>query len=216
MPAATTQPDCDNDKGVILTIGLLVNGDRCAIVLPLGNPSTVLSVYDASEDAVLSFIASPMSLLLACMTTDSFLAFVQAEPMVDGGLPYRRDSVTGAHPGTVSGHALPSNTGGLMVFYRDPAIGFGSRMRVGKNTVPGVPVSEVVGDIPNSTYVGHLQDFADALQAGFVSITDGASKWYRYLAAPFPRTPGTALKGVTDQQARGYLATQRRRFIPRG
>jgi len=211
-----SQPDCKNDLGVILTVGIVCNADRCAIVLPLGAPGSSIGIYDICTDAMLSFQTSVMSKLLACMAASSYVSFLSAEPMIDGGLPGRVDYDSTAHVGSVTGEALPSNTGGLMVFYRDPAGTFTSaRTPVGKNTVPGVPTSQVVGDKPNNTYVGHLQDLADAMQDGWDSAGSPGDRWYRYLRAPFPRTPNTNLAGIANSQARGYLATQRRRFIPR-
>lgn len=213
--SSIVQPDATNEKGMVLTCGLRVNGDRCAIVLPIAAPEAVLTVYNEALDAIESFETSVLPNILACITTASFCSFIQAEPMTDGRIPARKDFDASTHTGLVSGNALPSNTGALLVFYRDPAGTFGTRMRIGKNTIPGIGVSQVVGDIVQSTLFANLGTLADMLQNGWPSVQDAAHNWYRYLATPRPRTAGTPLHGVTDQQPRNYLATQKRRFIPR-
>ena len=213
--SSISQPSCTNDQGVIVTIGIYVNGDRTAIVLPMGHPDPGISANLFCADAVDSFVSNAFPLLVACLSVDANISFCQAEGMTDGDVPSRQDFDPAAYPGTVAGHALPSNTGGLIVFYRDPSGSFTGRIRVGKNTIPGVPVSQIVGDLANGTLQDNLQAFADLLQNGVPSVGASGTNWYRYLATPKPRTPGTVLKATTSQEARGYLATQRRRFIPR-
>jgi hypothetical protein len=137
--------------------------------------------------------------------------------MVDGGLPYRYDYTSSAHVGTVTGATVPSNTGALLVFYRDPSGSFGTlRMAVGKNTIPGIGVTQISGDQIQSTLEVNLQLLADKLQEGWDSPESAGSHYYRYLKVPKPRTAGTPLHGTVNQQVRGYLATQKRRFVPRG
>lgn len=212
-----SQPATTNSKGVILTIGLRVNGERCAIVLPMGTESTLLDATNLCKDVVTSSLSHVGPLLLACITTDAYMSFQQGEGMIDGMVPYREDYDPTDWPGTRTPPALPTNTGPILYFYEDPVDNpTHLRIRVGKNTIPGWSAADTVGDKVNSIAAADLDALATILHGGFASTLDPSGKWYRYLATPKPRTPATPLKRVSNWGTRLYLATQRRRFIPRG
>ena len=110
------QPVINNDAGVIVTIGLVVNADRVACVFPLANDAG-LPPETLCSDAVVSFNTSCRTSFLAGMSSDAHIAYAQGEGMVDGKIPYREDYAAGAHPGAIATHAMPNNVTGLGIYY---------------------------------------------------------------------------------------------------
>lgn len=213
-----SEPVNQNNNGVILTVGLRVNGERCAIVLPVACDSTILDDISRCQDACDTFEASSMADFVAIITSDCYVSFLQGEGMVDGMIPHRTDFEPTDNPGTDTTPTVPTNTGGLVSWYCDPAdITAPHRMRVAKNTIPGISIGSVSGDIISSGLQVRIGTWAQKWVDGIPSDHDSASNWYRYLAVPKPRsTLGQDLKRVAKIDVRGYMATQRRRFIPRG
>jgi hypothetical protein len=205
-----------NDNGVIVTVGIVCNGDRCAIVFPLAAPSNSMTPDQLCKDACINWIAAQVSGLQALLANTAYISFIAGEGMVDGLVPYRADFDPTTYPGLGTTDIMPSNVNGLLAFYEDPAdMGPpGQRMRVGKTFIPGVPRDQVVGDRFQVSWVGSAQALADQLQGGFASSGDPSVNWYRILAAG-PRAPGTPVRRVITDLARGYIVTQRRRLIPR-
>jgi len=214
--SSSTQPDLTNDNGVVLTVGIVSNSDRCCIVLPIATDNTSLDDVTRCKDAVTSF-AAIIAQLQACISSDAYISFIQGEGMTDGMIPNRQDFTITTYLGTRDAPAAPSQVAALIIFYRDPAHALtGERMKIGKNFIPGLAQNDLSGDHVVAGLGANLQTFADTLQNGFNSSGGGGSqKWYRYLNTPVPRTTGTHLKAVTGQTQRGYVATQRRRLVPR-
>ena len=202
-----------NDSGVIVTIGIQNVLDRCAIVLPLGTSATFDKVLGCQQVCT-GIFDTIMPLLLACISENSYVTFIAAEGMVDGVIPHRNDYIPTDNPGTRSGVPMPSQVAGLLAFYEDPDDATpGSRMRVGKNFLPGISTNDVEGDHLDDALLSAMQALSEALVSGFMD--SASNEWYRVLAAPKPRTPGTALKRIAAHNERGYVCTQRRRLIPR-
>ena len=200
------------ENSVIITIGILVNADRCAIVFPLSS-DTAVDPITGCGDAVSGVVSDIIPLLQQCMASDSYIQYVQAEGAVDGMTPQRSDFSSGLYPGLVSGVSAPSSVGGMMGFYEDPADKPTptSRTRLGKNTIPGVSVSELTGDLISLAIQGALLALGNDLLNGF---TGGSNRWYRVVKI-VSRTIGAGVIRAADNIARGYVVTQRRRMVPR-
>lgn len=219
---ATEQPQVMNNQGVVLTVGILAASERTAIVLPMFTESTTLDDINRCTDAVNSFVTSALPGLLDLLCTDGGCSFVQGEGMVDGTVPYRTDFASDEQVGTQTPPALTGNTSALAVFYCDPAdVGPSGRMTVAKNFIPGLPVSNVTLDRLNDFAISAVADWANSLVAGYASVIDSGSKWYRGLKAPFvivggkkTRPRSTPIQRTILAECRGYLSTQRRRFVP--
>jgi len=203
-----------SDNGVIVTLGLSVNGDRCAIVFPMVTDiaPTVpehlcFNAVEAIRDGILDDLLAQLS------SSDVFATFCQGEGMDDGKVPFREDYAAADHPGTRSGDAVPSQVAALMFFYADQEdLDPGQRIREAKNFIPGITSDVMSGNIIGSGVPAALGDIATTLQAG---VTGGGSTYYRVLAAPRPRGTAQAIKRIITGNCRGYVVTQRRRLIPR-
>lgn len=210
-----TQPEMTSDHGVVLTIGIRTSGDRCAIVMPIGtdNSSTdKKTLCDmACADAETGFFVELCSLL----SDDAYVSFVEAMGMDDGFVPHRIDYAAADHPGATVGEPETSQVGALMIFYSDPAdLAPGGRVRVGKNTIPGIADADLVGNAIQSALVTKLDALAQILAEGWTCSGSGGGKWYRVVSAPAKGSQAAALVRVGSWLTRGYSATQRRRLIP--
>lgn len=213
---ATQPTGMTNGSGVILTVGIVVNNDRCAVVFPLALEASTEDAANRCTDAVQSFVANMLGFMDAVLSSAAFVSFVAAEGMCDGTIPFREDFSPGDYPGTLAAGPAPSNVCGLLTFYEDPADSPpGDRIRLGKNFIPGIPKVGLTGDIIDGSIVGAMQALAQKLQEGFDSVTASGHKWYRVTAAGKPRAAGTALRRSYIGSARAYVVTQRRHLIPR-
>lgn len=221
-----------NDNGVILSAGLLVNGDRCVMVMPLLYDGTMDPVTGC-VDAVAGFVSVPMAALIACLSSDAELTYVQAEGMVDGVVPYRTNFEAGSTPGTLSAGAMSSQVGALLDFYADPAdLGPGDKMAVARNTIPGIPKAEVAGDTISGVLKLLVEAFGATLQPGFLSSISPPNVWQRCLSVPVTVTPnplyppgrpknfytrpaGQNVRRTVNYSCPGYVATIRKRLTPR-
>lgn len=205
-------------QGAILTIGLNINTDRCAVVMPFALDGGAFDPASGPEALVESFQTGVLATFMGKIAdTNCYASFLSAEGMDDGCVPSRNDFVPTLFPGTDSGTPMPSQVAGLMAFYADPAdLAPGARMACAKNFVPGIARSHVIGDTIDATYVTGLAAFALSLQTGFLNAGTGGGTWYRVLAAPRPRGSAVNLKRIINGDFRGYVVTQRRRLTPRG
>jgi len=212
-----TQPTgMTNDNGVILTIGIKDLEQRSAIVIPVCTNVTSIPLWEICNDAVVSFYTSCRTALLDCLSEDVNVSFIQGEGMRDGMVPFRIDYPNTALPGTTAGDPLPSQVAALMAFYEDPTdVAAGGKIRCAKNYLPGISEIVVVGNEVLSAQLANMQTFGDLLQQGFPTLASSGDKWYRVLASPVPRTPGTIVKRTINCVPRGYICTQKRRLIPR-
>jgi len=209
------QPSILNNNGAIVTIGIRVNTDRCAIVMPFVTDDVVLDELTFCNDLVITAQTHILTSLTAVMSVQSYVSFIAAEGMIDGRIPYRVDYAPTDHPGLLTGPPVPSQVSGLVIWYEDPRdVVAGHKLRVAKNFIPGLPSANVTGNIIDSALVDTLQALADNSQNGY-ETNAGSGKWYRCLAAPRPRTPGTSCKRTTGQLGRDVVYTQKRRLIPR-
>lgn len=209
------QPSENNDNGVVLTVGIVSNNQRSALVIPVFTDNVGLDLASVCNDAVISFQSGPLPLLRACLSSDAFVSHVAGESMIDGLTPSRIDFAPADFPGTGPAVCAPNQVAGMIFFYIDPIEGIVTRTRVAKNSVPGLPSSWISNDTLIDAAVTALLDLATALQNGFLSSGDVTKKWYRALRAPVPRTPGTHVKRVLAFGTRRYVVTQRRRLTPR-
>ncbi len=209
------QPIVHNTLGCILTVGVVSEGDRMAMVMPFVCPSVVLNAIDRANDLVASFIASQIAGLTAQMAETSYISFLNAEGMTDGTVPFRHDFAPTAHNGAVTGSAVSSQTAPLISFYEDPAdVVPGKRIGVAKTFFCGFPVSGATGDNLEGANAGAILTVFETYVNGFASLGDAGTNWYRVLSAPKPRTPGTNCKRIVLTVVRGRFGTQRRRMFP--
>jgi len=210
------QPQIENRYGVLLTVGMVVNTDRCALVMPmcLSNPTPDLNVM--CNDAAVSFEDNAMADFQNCFGAKAEVRYLQAEGMQDGAAPARNDFSSGTYMGSAgSGDTLPASCGILVVWYEDVIdVTPPDRIRVAKNTIPGIPSSEWDGDTLNGTLQTAAETWAELVQNGFASSLYPSYKWYRFLAAPKPRVTLQQVKRVFNIEVRGYVGTQRRRNVP--
>lgn len=212
MPATQQPSGMTGQDGVILTVGVRLNYDRMAIVMPFAaegpNDRQLMCT-----DVVNVFESVALPLLLDCMSSDANVSFLQGEGMSDGAVPCRRDYTPTAHPGTLGAPAAPSSVCTLITFYEDVAdVVAGQRMAAGRSFIPGVDLGNLAGDVVDPGLVTALQDFANQVQSGLAS--GGSQTWYRVLGPVKPRADATPIKRTFTVVARGYTATQRRRQIP--
>lgn len=213
------QPALTSDKGVVLTVGINVIDDRCALVLPIATDSTGIAALAFCQTAVESFEQGALPLLLDVLSTLAWVSFIQAQGMDAGTLyPYRKDFANIDNPGTVITDPLPSSVGALITFYEDTRdITPGDRMRHSRVIVPGIAEGMVDLGRINSGALANLQTFGDALVQGFKKTGGSDPKFYRVLSAPkVGDGNAVALKRlVTTSFVRGYVGAQRRRLLPR-
>lgn len=213
---ASIQPAINNSCGAILTIGLVVGKDRLAIVEPYGIDQPAPDLTHMCEDLLDSWGAAAITAFLACLSPDAQVVYLSAEGMQDGRVPSRNDYALGTNPGTLTGAAMPNNVTGLIAYYEDPVdVVVGERMRVGKTYMPGVPETQVTGDILSGTATGAYSAYAGIVINGFASTAYPANKWWRMLSTPKPRNVNTSIRRVVSAVPRAYVCTQRRRLIPR-
>ena len=208
------QPSLDSGTGVILTCGFTTGHDRWAIVLPVATDDNTLNPITLCSDAVNAFVALELNHLMAIFAADTNLNYIQAEGMVDGRVPYRTDIAPGGEPGTLGATSMPRNVSALTAFYVDPGQTLSTgRERVGKTFFAGISADEVVGDIVQNVLLTAITLFCNEIVNGY-NTNAGGGKWYRVGKAV--RTTATALPNIVAVQVRDYVATQRRRLMPRG
>lgn len=209
------QPEMTSNTGVILTIGIRSSGDRCAIVIPAATDNASTDKKTLCEAACTDFDAGPLTELTDLMSEDAYVSFIQAVGMDNGFLPNRIDYAPADFPGATTGDVESSQVGGLLIFYSDPAdLAPGQRVRVGKNTVPGIPDAGLIGDAIQASLVTKLDALAEKLAEGWTFSGSGGGTWYRVVSAPPKGSTAAALIRTGAWLSRGYSATQRRRLIP--
>jgi hypothetical protein len=215
MTTPITQPPMDSDHGVILTIGVVCNGDRMAMVLPVAIDRSASHPDSICQEAVSAFIANMVPSILPVMVDSAYISFIQGEGMVNGRVPHRSNFDDTAFPGTYgAGNSLPDNCAALLIFYEEPLDIVGSgRMRVAKTFVPGIGEAAWDGTSLSSGVIADLQTFADSCQEGWADVDTPTDSWYRVLSKSV-RVSATHLHRIVGQTVRSYIGTQRRRMIP--
>lgn len=210
------QPVIQNDTGAILTIGCLCNGERLSIVEPYGLDDASADLSTFVKDLIDSWVAANMVNFLACCSQDLAIVFLSGEGMRDGRIPYRTDYAVTAHKGTISSAALPTSVCGLISYYCDPAdVVPGHRLGVAKTFFPGLPDAAVTGQAVSSAQQLLYGNYASVVIGSFASVAFSGSNWWRMLSAPKPRSVSTQIPRIEVKVARGYVATQKRRLVPR-
>lgn len=214
MPTAITQPTpLVSEDGMIFTVGLLCNGDRCEIVMPIAKNGTIDPVTECAN-AIEAFGASSLRAdLLAILSSDTSLMFEQCVSMVSGGIiPSRVDFAITDHPGTRASGPMPSREGALGIYYGDPATPSPkNRIRVAKQFFPGIAQADVTGDKIADALGALVETFLAHMSDGTFS-TAGKGPYYRVTAAE--GTAATNLCGVKLVEYRQYTGTIRRRTLP--
>lgn len=209
------QPVGTNSKGVILTIGIDASGNRTELTVPLFTGSDGLTPATFCEDAVSSFNGIGLANLTVLLSSESFVSFVAAEGAIDGFVPFRIDFVDTDWPGSDATPALPSTTGILCVWYALTAdLPPGTRMRSGKNTIPGVSRVNWEGSGFSDAFKAAVLVFVDQLGEGFASTENPSESWYRPCSFGGTRVPGSAVIRAVTGEVRGYVGTERRRQLP--
>lgn len=215
MPSVSQPASMNNSSGGIVTIGIRCNGDRAAIVLPIATDEVGMDKKEFTKILCDSVDAHVVDVLAACLASNAYISFIAADGMMDGMVPHRIDYGADEHPGEEEGECETSQVAGLIVYYQDPqdVVG-GSRMKVAKNFIPGIPDAWVTGDTVNPSLKTNLDALALVLTSGFVMTESPAGKWYRVMSCPKPRNLEQNVHRVGVWMSRGYTATQRRRLIP--
>jgi len=210
-----TQPAMTSDHGVVITVGIRVNGDRCAIVVPVATDNSTLSKKTLCDQAAQDFEAGLGDKIAACLSESAYLTYFQAVGMDDGFIPMRTDVGPLDYPGVLAAVCETSQVAALLIFYSDPDdLAAGARVKVGKTFLPGFPDELLNGDEIGSSLTIKLDLLAQAMAEGWTNAGTGGGKWYRVIAAPLKGSNGAALTRVGSWVTRGYSATQRRRLIP--
>lgn len=205
-----------NDNGVILTIGMYGNNEAYEHVMPFATNSEMLTPSNVCEDAVNSFVNSAITQLANLLSSDQYVAFVAAEGMVNGAIPFRTSFGPTDSAGNAAPPAVPTNACALGVIYQDPEDAIaGDRIRLAKTFFSGISTSQVTGNLITSTLITNIEIYVGLLQSGYPSTIDGASNWYRVLNVPKPRTTGQQVKRLLVAESRGGVYTQKRRLVPR-
>jgi hypothetical protein len=205
-----------NTNGVILSVGLFVNSEPWQMVMPLVTDATSLDAATLCKDAAQSFEASIFADILPIISSDGYIAFVSAEGMTNGAIPWRDTYASTANPGTGAAGAIPTNACALGVIYEDPEDStLGARIRLAKTFISGISHTDVIGNTITPDLATRINNFLLDLQAGFASIADVSSSWYRVLNVPQPRTNGAPVVRLLQPEARGGIYTQKRRLVPR-
>jgi hypothetical protein len=209
------QPAATNDQGVILTLGINVNGDRAAIVLPIAIDSSTPDKNDLCADAVQSAIDSMIGFWTGSMSDAAYFSFCSAEGMVNGYVPARKDFDPTDFPGTLVAISNPSQVALLMRWYADASFAPPGRMKVAKTYLPGIPQTSINGDVWDDGIVGTgIRAILDKMYNGWNSTNFSGSVYRRYLATPRPRTPGTPLIRIFERNYDLRCSTQKRRLQP--
>jgi hypothetical protein len=212
-----TQPaSMESDDGWILTVGMITSADRWEMVFPIAPDHTVGPFpADMAEHIVGGWIANVMPLLLACVTSDTSVCFVQAEGMVDGKVPSRSDFPTAVEIGTLGTVSLPTSDAALLVYYVDPTKHLSTnRERVAKNFVAGIDKTTALNDLIGGAVEAALETFLNNMANGFGDDRmAGSTTWYRVGKAI--RQTAQALPNIVTAEVRRYIGTQRRRMLPR-
>lgn len=216
-----SNPAVNSDKGVVLTIGLMVQHDRAAIVFPCATDGVGIDRTNQCASAVDAAIHELVPLILPMMSVDCYISFVEAMGMDDGAYPYREDFAPTTHSGSVASDTLPASIGGLACFYEDTAdVPVGARMRHSRMTVPGIGESQVDHGRTTSAYDTLIYALANAMGGiGFTPVVLPACTWYRVIAAPaggIGAPTAVALGRVGMVRTRQYLGSQRKRIRPVG
>lgn len=205
-----------NDNGVILSVGMFGNGEAYEHVMPMATNSEMLTPANICQDAVNSFVNSAITDLANLLSSDQYVAFVAAEGMVNGAIPFRTSFGPMDSAGNAAPPAAPLNASALGVIYQDPEDATaGDRIRLAKTFISGISTSQVTGNTITSTLITNIEIYLGLLQVGYPSTVDGASNWYRVLNVPKPRTTGQPVKRLLVAESRGNIYTQKRRLVPR-
>jgi hypothetical protein len=225
-----TQADCDNDLGAIVTLGMVISGERAAMVFPMGCPEFGSDGDQLCASAVTAFDESFVDLICACIATDCYVDFIQADGMVDGNIPSRLVYSPTDKPGLYPGNAGAQQVAALITMYKT---GHGDastdRQRMAHNFLPGIASSRWSGGVLDSGTVTTIHAAFNALL--FTGVTDSGrgETWFRYLSTPFTvvanpdpppatiktRPGGKHLEKIGAWDIRRYPATQKRRLLPR-
>lgn len=215
-----TQPLLNSSKGVVITIGLLVRGDRAAIVFPAATNFSLDGdmLCEAADTAVQEGL---LPLLTPMLCDSCSVSHVQVVGMDNGRYPHRSDFAAVLFPGEEASDELPASIGGLAVFYKEFLdMAEGERLSHSKMTVPGLGESQITDGRLDDAYVVLLQALADAMRLGFSPSADPTQKWYRVMHAPIapgigqPAPQNEALARIGIARVRQYVGTQKRRLLP--
>jgi ABC-type xylose transport system permease subunit len=154
--------------------------------------------------------------LIPCLSSDCSIVYISADGMLDGGIPARIDIPPGTIVGLRAAGAAPTSVAALLTYYEDPADGVvGQRMRTAKNFLAGIAASDIAGDLINGAVISSINTLAGHLLMGFTTALGGGN-WYRNLSSvPAGRHAITSIRRIISTSVRQYVATQRRRLLPR-
>jgi hypothetical protein len=208
-----TQDDAVNDDGIIISVGLVVAGERCAIVLPMVKASGDVDPDNAAAACVKAIGVGFVPDLCAFLSDQAYVSHVAGEGMINGGIPARLDYGSTDHPGQVDAEPLPQQVSILVTTYKTSSGSFGDRQKVGHQYLPGFPVSTLVGGALPAPTISNIEDlFQNLIEYGYDDV-DTTTNWRRYFAVP-DRSTSAAMPKIGAYACRGYVGTQKRRLLP--
>lgn len=205
------------DFAVKLTVGFFANQEAFEIVQPFATNSTVLTDANMCQDCVQSFEAVALPLLVAIISSDCYISFIQAEGAVRGKIPYRDSFDPPDHPGTRDPLVVPTSSCALGVYYQDPAdVVIDDKIGIAKTFFAGISLSDITLNDVQTGLQSNIEDYMSTIQAGIHSEIDTPSLWYRVLGFQKPLTAASRVNRTFTSLARSNLYIQKRRLIPRG
>lgn len=211
------QPQLQQENGCILSVGGICANDRWNMVIPIacetwsGDDPKKVKLCQLAVEAFVNQLAANMMDFLA---NDCRTMYVEGHGMKKGYIPYRYDFADPA-AGGVEGESAPANCGILATFYSEPEdLLETEKMRTAHMTIPGIPVSALdAGKINTATQLA-VDTWIENFLTGY-SYESGPT-WYRPISAsidPDQKDPAHLIR-IAKADAKGYVATQRRRLTP--
>lgn len=212
------QPQLLAGQSAMMTIGIVTNNDRTAIVMPMATDDPDVNFNQLCDNLVTDAATNLLPTLLDCLSADATVTHISAEGMLKGTIPMR-SNLAGAVSvvGTRAAGAVSSQVAALLAFYANPDdIPAEARIRVAKTFVPGIADGDVTGDKISSNLSAALVLFQELLGQGFDKGGTGGYKWYRINGRPAgsPNASTTVVRNARGN-VRDYVCTQRRRLTPR-
>lgn len=214
------QPLMTSEKGVLVTVGIVSGSNRAALVIPLATTAEVATGNDICQLAVEAVEESTfMTHLLACLSEDSYVAFIQAHGQDNAKIPYRTDFSADTLPGTGAAGVMPTSVGILITFYAEPGdLAENDRLRHSRMIIPGIPSAFMTAGMLSTAGQAAGLLVAQDLVGGFVKTGDAAPVWYRVMGVPasVPKggMPNTPLIRIQEGHVRIYFGHSTQRIRP--
>lgn len=200
------------DQGVIVSVQLLISGQRAEMVFPMAWFSDDgPGLANMAQEAVDAFEIEVIPPLLNCISAGAQVVGLSAEPMNNGGIPYRRNYAFGTHEGNRGPDVAPQQVAVLAAYYPDPAdVSPGAPTNSGGQFVPGIAEDDLAAEVIDATLKAAVEIFVAGLVEGFATSSGGVLSRSIYAA----RNGARDLRKAIIYTVRDYVGTVRRRLLP--